>query len=327
MADTLPVYLYTGPEFGQRDDAVEALRAKHKKQFGVIDEHLFYLLDTPFSQVMTILESGTLFSDGVFVVCKSVELLKKKEDIQMLSNWISNPVPSAVLVLISDDITVDAKLEKLIPPSNRQKFWEMYEDKKVQWITDYFRKNGYRITGTAISMILEMVENNTQALKNECSRFFVCFPKEHEITSDDVDSILVHNREENAFTLFNEIADPTESVQNRLEKGLEILQKIRLSKENSSVMIIAGLTSCFRKLVLWHNEGESAITGKTMQKQYRNAAKIWSVGQATAILANLATIDMEIRSGGSLMEDVFLQKMIYEIVVKKGASTATVDML
>ena len=30
--------------------------------------------------------------------------------------------------------------------------------------------------------------------------------------------------------------------------------------------------------------------------------------------------DMEIRSGGSMMEEVILQKMLYEIVVKKGAS-------
>lgn len=325
MAKTAPIYLYTGPEFGKRNDAVDSLRNKHKKQFGVIDEHSFYLLETPFSQVMTILQSGTLFSDGVFVVCKNAELLKKKEEIQMITEWMENPEESAVLVLVSDEISVDSKLEKLVPQSNRQKFWEMFDNQKLPWVVDYFRQNGYRIQQSAASMILEMVENNTQALKNECSRFFVCFSKDHEITQEDVDSILTHNREESAFTLFNEISDSTENEQNRLEKGLSILQKIRLSKENSSVMIIAGLSSCFRKLVLWHKEGEASISGSLMQKQYRSAAKIWSLGQATAILANLAATDMEIRSGGVLMEDVLLQKMIYEIVVKKGAQISTLS--
>lgn len=325
MAKSAPIYLYTGPEFGKRNDAVEALRSSHKKQFGVIDEHSFYLLETPFSQVMTILQSGTLFSDGVFIVCKNAELLKKKDEIQMIADWLENPEESAVLVLISDEVSVDSKLEKLVPQSNRQKFWEMFDNQKLPWIQNFFKKNGFSIQSGAAQLILDMVENNTQELKNECSRFFVCFPKDHVINSDDVESILTHNREESAFTLFNQISDSTENAQIRFEKGLAILQKIRLSKENSSVMIIAGLASCFRKLVLWHKNGEEVIFGTLMKKQYRSAASIWSVGQATAILSLLASTDMEIRSGGTMLEDVLLQKLLYEIVIKKGASMAIAE--
>ena len=53
MAKVSPIFLYTGPEFGKRNDAVEAIKASHKKQFGVIDEHSFYLLETPLNEVMT----------------------------------------------------------------------------------------------------------------------------------------------------------------------------------------------------------------------------------------------------------------------------------
>lgn len=325
MANEKPIYLYTGPEFGERSDAVEIVKNAHKKKFGEIDEHSFYLLETPFNEVMTILQSGTLFSDGVFVVCKNAELIKSKDDVKMVSDWLENADPSAVLVLISDEVTVDAKLEKLIPPANRKKFWEMFDDKKLPWLTSFFSKNGYRIQTSAAELILDMVQNNTQALKNECSRFFLCFPKEHEITEADVESILIHDREETAFTLFNQIAESKESPEVRFEKGLMILQKIRLSKDNSSVMIIAGLSSCFRKLVLWHREGESAISGKLMQKQYARAAKIWSVGQATAILADLAATDMEIRSGGTQMEDILLQKLLYEIIIKKGGQLSSLN--
>lgn len=325
MAKTQPIYLYTGPEFGEREEAINTIKNAQKKQFGTIDEHLFYLLETPFTEVMTILQSGTLFSDGVCIVCKNAELIKTKDDIQMISDWLENAEESSILILVSDEVTADAKLEKLIPPSNRKKFWEMFDDKKLPWVMSFFSKNGYRIESDAAQLILDMVENNTQALKNECSRFFVCFPKDHEITEDDVESILTHNREENAFTLFNEIADSSENANVRFEKGLFILQKIRLSKDSSSVMIIAGLTSCFRKLILWHKQGESAINGKLMQKQYRSAAKVWTIGQATAILADLASTDMEIRSGGTQMEDVLLQKLLYEIVIKKGAQISSVD--
>ena len=320
-----PLYLFTGPEFGLRDEAVEEVKKNFSKSLGAIDEHSFYLLETPFSQVMTILQNGTLFSDGVFVVCKNAELLKKKEEIQSISDWLKNADGSAVLILISDEISVDSKLEKIISPSNRKKFWEMFEEKKVPWLCDFFRKNGYNIEMDAAELILEMVENNTQSLKAECSRFFYCFPKGTVIDEEKVDSILTHNREENAFSLFAQIAESSELPQERLEKSLQILQKVRLSKENSSVMLIAGLASCFRKLSLWHTQGESAIHGTLMQKQYRKAAKIWNLAQTTTILAILAQTDMEIRSGGSQMEDLLLQKMLYEIVIKKGIAISAIE--
>ena len=57
MAAAGPIYLYTGPEFGKRNEAVDAVKAAHKKKFGVIDEHSFYLLETPFNEVMTILRN------------------------------------------------------------------------------------------------------------------------------------------------------------------------------------------------------------------------------------------------------------------------------
>lgn len=325
MANISPIYLFTGPEFGDRNDAVEKVKASHKKQFGQIDEHLFYLNETPLSQVLTILQSGTLFSDGVLIVCKNAELIKKKEDIQMISDWLKDAQSSAVLILISDEIKVDAKLEKLVPSANQKKCWEMYDSDKLPWIMNYFSKNGYRIQQSAAQLILEMIENNKQALQNECSRFFVCFPKDHEITEDDVDSVLTHNREENVFTLFNAMSNSSDSAQVRLEKSLIILQKIRLSGDNSPVMIISGLSACFRKLILWHKEGESAFSGSLQKKQYRNVARVWTMGQATAILAILASTDMAIRSDGNLMQDLMLQKMLYEIILKNGAQISSLD--
>ena len=166
------IYLYTGPEFGERNEAVDAVKTALKKKFGDIDEHLFYLQETPFGQIMTILQSGTLFSNGVCVVCKGAELLKKKDDLAMISDWLdSNPDESSVLILVSDEVSVDSKLDKLVPAQNKKKFWEMFDNQKVPWLTKFFSKNGYRINQDAAELILDMIENNTEALKNECSRF------------------------------------------------------------------------------------------------------------------------------------------------------------
>lgn len=334
---TPPVYLFTGPEFGERNDAIENLKNSVSKKFGSVDNYLFYASETPVNEFMSVLQNESLFSEATFITVKNAETIKKKDEIEIILNWIKNvKSENAVLVLVSDEISVDSKIEKAVPSSNQKKFWEMYEDKKLPWIQNYFSKNGYTLTEDAGNLILSLIENNTQSLKAECSKFFICFPKGTKITEETVDKILTHTREENAFSLFDAMSNSQKTSQERFQNSLEILQKIRLSKENSSVMIIAGLSSCFRKLSLWHklrlerknddfNLKINGFSSAKIKKQYLSAAKNWTSGETSAILSILAETDMNIRSGGTLLENTLLEKALYEIIIKKGSSSAVCD--
>ena len=334
---TPPVYLFTGPEFGERNDAIENLKNSVSKKFGSVDNYLFYASETPVNEFMSVLQNESLFSEATFITVKNAETIKKKDEIEIILNWIKNvKSENAVLVLVSDEISIDSKIEKAVPSSNQKKFWEMYEDKKLPWLQNYFSKNGYTLTEDAGNLILSLIENNTQSLKAECSKFFICFPKGTKITEETVDKILTHTREENAFSLFDAMSNSQKTSQERFQNSLEILQKIRLSKENSSVMIIAGLSSCFRKLSLWHKlrlEGKNddfnlkinGFSSAKIKKQYLSAAKNWTSGETSAILSILAETDMNIRSGGTLLENTLLEKALYEIIIKKGSSSAVCD--
>lgn len=332
-----PVYLYTGPELGEKKDAIEKIKKSLRKEFGDLEEYNFYASETSVSEFMAVLQNESLFSNATCVVVKNAEVIKKKEDIEVIVKWISSiQSQSSVLIFVSDSVSIESKIEKAIPSQNKKIFWEMFEDRKLSWVFDFFKKKGYSVTEDAANAILELVENNTEALRNECSRFFVCFPSAKEITESDVDAILVHNREESAFSLFDSISNPSISESERLEKGLEILQRIRLSKDNSSVMLIAGLTSCFRKLSLWHKLSSTGMTddfnlkingfsSKKMKNQYSKASRIWTVGQVVAILSLLSSTDMNIRSSGTFLEDTMLQKLLYEIIIKKGGTSSVYD--
>ena len=334
---TPPVYLFTGPEFGERNDAIENLKNSVSKKFGSVDNYLFYASETPVNEFMSVLQNESLFSEATFITVKNAETIKKKDEIEIILNWIKNvKSENAVLVLVSDEISVDSKIEKAVPSSNQKKFWEMYEDKKLPWLQNYFSKNGYTLTEDAGNLILSLIENNTLSLKAECSKFFICFPKGTKITEETVDKILTHTREENAFSLFDAMSNSQKTSQERFQNSLEILQKIRLSKENSSVMIIAGLSSCFRKLSLWHKlrlEGKNddfnlkinGFSSAKIKKQYLSASKNWTSGETSAILSILAETDMNIRSGGTLLENTLLEKALYEIIIKKGSSSAVCD--
>ncbi len=334
MAFTLPFYLFTGPEFGEKNDAVQELRNKTEKKFGQFDFYTFYAGETKLGDIMAILTNGSLFSPARFVVIKNAEVIKKKDEIQFISDWVNASVQQkaedSILVLLSDENSVDKKLENLVPKENRKMFWEMFEDRKIPWIKNFFSKNGFRIEEEACETILNLIENNTEALRNECSRFFMCFEKEHVITSDDVDQILAHNREESSFTLFDAMADSDLLPEKRLEKSLDILQKIRQSKESSFVPLIAGLLYCFRQLKLWHSlhngnypsDFDLKINGfssKKVQARNKKASSIWNFQQVQRCISLLSATDMQLRSMGTALEETMIQTMIYEIIVKKGS--------
>ena len=326
MPDNL--YLFTGPEIGLRSDEIENLKRNLAKKAPGIDYHLFYANETPVANVVSLLLNGSLFSDAKFVVLNNAELIKKKEEIEIISEWKKTASDESVLVLVSDEIGVDKKLEAVVSKDKKKIFWELFENKKTQWVADFFRRKGYTIEPDAVETILELVENNTAALAAECGRFFVCFDKAHTITQDDAESLLSHNREESPFTLFDAMAG-SGSRSDRLQNALEILQKIRLSKDSSGVQLIAGLTYCFRKLSVWQGLLASGLispadlkskgfASSKMQEQYRRAARIWNPSECKAILALLAGTDMQIRSDGTALEENALQTLIYLIVQKNG---------
>lgn len=333
-----PIYLFTGPEIGNRNEQVETVKNSLVKKFGEIDNYLLYASDSKIEDIIAKLQTESLFVPATCVVLREAELLKKKEEIELISAWLKTAKETAVLILVSDEISVDSKIEKLIPKENKQIFWAMDESRLGSWLQNYFRKNGFSIELDAVDSILELTENNTEALRTECNRFFLCFPKEHEITVSDVEQILAHNREESAFTLFDSMANPSESASRRLEDALSILQKILLTKNNSPVMILAGLASCFRRLELWHSIHAGGaylddfalktkgFTSKTARAQYARASRVWSFGQCAAILASIASTDSEIRSTGMTLQDTQLSLLLYEIIMKNGGRAAKYEV-
>lgn len=325
------IYLFTGPEAGEKNEAIDNIRGAAIKKNGSVDEYKYYASETRVQDVVAQLQNVSLFSPALFIVYKNAEQIKGKADIEALSQWANGGAKNSpsTLILVSDENSVEKKIDSLVPSSHKKMFWEMFENRKEQWVQGFFRKNGFSVTQDAVERILDMVENNTETLKSECSRFFYCFEPGYTITDKDVDKILAHNREENAFTLFEAMCDGSKSPSQRLESSMEILQKIRLSRESNGVAIIAGLTYCFRQLRAWHllhSNGaptdaqlkSSGFAGKKNQERYRNASRIWGAGPTTAIISLLAATDIAIREGGTAMEDTRLFMMIYSITVKNG---------
>ena len=175
MAET-EVYLFTGPEAGEKNEAIENLRDAASKKNNGIEQYKYYAADVRIEDIVAQLQNASLFSPALFISLRNAEQIKQKSDIESLVSWIKASKNSPnTLVLISEENSIDKKIESAVPSSHKKIFWEMFENRKPQWVENFFRKNGFSISPDAVEQILEMVENNTESLKSECSRFFFCF--------------------------------------------------------------------------------------------------------------------------------------------------------
>ncbi len=329
MSENAPLWLFTGPEIGERNAAVEQVKKEAARRSGNLDLHSLYALDTPVNDLVSLLMNGSLFADARFVTLRNAELLKKKDDIELIASWAASAGNdgASYLVLVSDEIGVDKKLEALVPKANKRIFWEMFENRKEQWVNEYFRKEGLSVDADAVTAILELVENNTDALKTACSRFVLLFGPGHRVTEDEALSILEHNREESPFTLFDAMSSGD------LDAALGIWKKLSLSKESSPVQLMAGLTYCFRKLADWHRlaaEGttdefslkKAGFSGKRAIEQYRSASRRWNADATARMLALLADTDLSMRQTGAALQGVQTELFIYSAMRLEGRAPA-----
>ena len=319
-ATTSPnAYIFLGPELGKKQDEVDSI--KQKIQDAEITT--FYAGETPVSTIADTIQNNSLFSEKLLIIIKNAEAIKKKDETDLLVSCLDNLDEHTTIIMLSDELKLAAALDDAVPKNNRKIFYELFEREKNEWLKQFFKREGFNIDKDSISVILEMVENNTEALKRECSRLVHFLPREEQgesqVKTEDVEKWLSHNREESAFTLFSRIASGD------LSKALESLSVMLAAKE-SAQSILAGLAWCFRKLGDYlslletgdaNNNFELKKIGLSSPKardDYAAAARRYNAESAEACLSLTAEYDNLLRSPVGVMERVLMDRYIYKII-------------
>jgi len=319
------VYLFLGPELGKKQDAVNSV----KEKFPGAEEYNFYIGETGISGIADTLLNIGLFAESRVVIVKNAELLKKKDEIELLASCVQSMEQSAVLILLTDETKAAAGLEDAlfkagVPKTSVKIFYEMFEREKNEWLTSFFRREGFHIDRDCVNTILELVENNTDALRRECTRLIQFIPADKKtdsktITAADVEKWISHNREESAFTLFSRIASGD------LSKALESISVMLAAKE-SAQGILAGLAWCFRKLGDYlslietgnaNNSFELKKIGLSSPKtkdDYAAAARRYDAESAEVCLALTAEYDMLLRSPAAALENILMDRYILSVI-------------
>jgi DNA polymerase-3 subunit delta len=275
------------------------------------------------------MQNGSLFAAKRLFIIKNAEGIKKKEDIDLIASFTASPTDDTYLIMVSEETNAAKGLEKYIPPANKRIFWELADSRKTEWVQNFFRKEGYTISAEGTETILELVENNTAALKQECSRLILFLKKSeaegngtphsgaHTISAEIAEQWLSHTREESPFTLFTRIASGD------LSRSLESVRVLLAAKETPPA-IFAGLASCFRKLFAYlslkeagvYDEGEMrkiGISSPGAKRDYAAAGKRYTTFTAETCIALTAEYDLLLRQAYSFPEHILMDEYLYKI--------------
>lgn len=312
-------FIYAGPELGEKQDAITAIRNKLTKTSGSApEEHRYYVSETDVATIVNDIQNASLFCDTRLFTVFGADEIKKKDDISIVCSCIKSIPDDTVLLLITDTNGVDKKIEQLLAKDNKVIFWELFENRKSAWIRDFLGKTGYKIDNEAIEAILELVENNTDSLRQELGRFPVFFEAGSTISLDDVEKVLSHTRQESAFTLFSAIAEQD------MNRAIDIVQTLLASKE-APVQILAGLNWCFKRLQDYLslkdrnllNDFELkkvGITTKRAQADYLAASRQYTSARCRHARRILSDYDIQLRSGAGPLEKTRMEVLVVTLL-------------
>jgi DNA polymerase-3 subunit delta len=269
------------------------------------------------------------------VIVADAEKVHLADEAATLVEYIGDPAPDATLLMVSASYAgeIDKRVTAALPKEAQKIFWEMFDNQKQGWITNFFRQKKIGIEPEAAEYILDMVENNTRDMRVECERLAQFFgagdapaggaTQTPLITLESVEQYIYHSKEENVFTLFDRVCEGD------LATSVEVLDKILLAREADATQLAMGLLSQFRKLaglkrMLEENYQSTEafpklrIFSKKNQKTYMEGARRYSAEQIENIVTLLAAFDERFRSIKTDLHDLLLHLLVYYIVRKAG---------
>jgi len=332
-------YLLLGPEKGLKEDFIK----KIKSELGDYEVSKFYAFEDYEEEMFAQLLSEDLFAPHKLVILDEAQEIKTKDKAKAVAKYIQNPSESATFLVLSTELYIHADIMAAVPnqKDNILKFYELFENRKTEWLQNYFSRNGFSIEASACSAIVEKVDNNIQEFESVCSQMVVYFQTvagKNTVTYSDVEDFLTHTRQETDFTLFSYIAT------GKLDSALECLQTLLHTNDASvlTAVVASRLANYFRRVysILANIEKGLSIDDSlktkyfatdrpvTMPKDkeiYKAACRRYSLTDVRRILVTLAEYDIKVKEQGTLLQQVVLEKCIVDIMTKKGKHSKQLD--
>ena len=280
------------------------------------------------SSISTILNNARKFpmmAERQLVVVKEAQSIPdwgKEEAQKLLISYLTNPLPSTILVFAYKHKKLDGRsslkkeLEKksVFVESEKVKDWKLTE-----WVDGYFRELGHQIEPKANQLLADSIGNNLEVLTNEVGKMLINFPEPIKFTPDHISKFIGINKDYNNFELSKAIGFKDVVKANQI-----IHYFIQNPKAHPVIPIFTLLYNYFSKIALIHRAGplpENQLASALGinpygVKEYITAARNYKLGKVIDVFGYIKEADLRFKGvdSGSMDEGEILRELVYKIL-------------
>ncbi len=250
-----PVYTLFGAETYLRELAARTIanKALADSQIREFNENVFSLANTntEFHSAISAAEQMPMMSSRRVVTITETNVSTsgkkdtlKEEHEKLLTDYLSNPSETTVVIFVCDELDKRRKMTKLLLEKTVAVEFELLKDGElVTWAKGKFKEANAEQDERIVREIVELVGNDARKLTSEIKKLLVAALPDKIISSDLVKSLISNSREITNFQLTDRMLD-----KNR-KGSLETLSKI-LDDGAEPLMLIGLIANNYRRLLL-----------------------------------------------------------------------------
>lgn len=329
-----PVYVLFGAEDYLRDLAAKTIadlvfgkdgfRDFNESEFSLsVDGNLGSALAAA-EQLPMMAERRVIRVTDVRVSATAAKDTLKEEHEEMLSDYLANPAPAAVVIFIADELNGVRKIGRLLrEKAVAVEFERLADGELVQWARDKIHEAGSDADDRTLRHLTALTGPDLRRLTNEIGKLSTAALPEKTITFEMVDSLVPNVREIDNFQLADQLLAGNRPV------VLKTLKKI-LDDGAEPVMLLGLLSYNFRRLLMakemMEQGAERSDVARVLKMRYGDqepflaAARRADADRLASVLKRLADVDLALKTsvggGGPAGGRMQIEMLVCELAIQ-----------
>lgn len=284
------IYLFYGNNYLINEE-IKIICKKHD----IDDINITKFIDNDYSKIISACNTYSMFSKNKLIIWDDFKI----DDNLLLQEYLNNPNPQTILIIISRDILDERK--KIVKEIKTKVNYKEFKDIDNTFLYLKNKLKDYEINDETINFLIKIVGNDLYNLDNEIDKI-INYLDDNKITKDIVNNVCTNNSKENIFSLQEAI------IKKDKKNALRIYEEL-IKNGEENIKILISLANEFRliyqtKNLLLNGYNEKQIADKLKIHPYRIKLAKEKGGKYNndiliKYLEELANIDLLIKSGKS----------------------------
>lgn len=330
-----PVYFLQGEEPFFIDSIADYIEnnALNESERG-FNQVVLYGKDTDMGTVLSNAKRYPMMSDRQVVIVKEAQEIRdlqknikekingKEVEVNLLEEYVKNPLPSTILVLCHKYKTLDGRkslaknIDKYAVLVNSKK---LYDNQLPDWINKFISSKGYKINTKASMLLAEFLGNDLSKINNEVEKLSISLKQGSEIDENTVLNNIGISKEYNIFELQAALGKRDVLKANRI-----INHFAANPKENNAISVVANLYGYFSKVMLVHtsaDKNDRALAPllevhEFFVKDYKSAAQNYPIDKLYQVISSLRTADLQKKGvlADSMEDGDIMKELVFKIL-------------